>query len=82
MKEHCVHSCKGLCAALSAAEHREEVALDEYRIFMETCEYPDVRTLLESLVKDKMIALRKLKEVRALLSARFETLDQVNDAFA
>ena len=30
MAADCVHSCKGLCTALSVAEHREEEALKEF----------------------------------------------------
>jgi rubrerythrin len=82
MTTPCVHSCKGLCNALEVAEHREREAIKEYRRFAESCTYPDVRVLLEDLIKDREHSVRLLAEKRAMLQAKFDTLDQITDSFA
>ncbi len=82
MDTSCVHSCKGLCNALTVAEHREEETITEYRRFAEGCDYPDVRLLLERLIDDRRHALGMIREARAALTARFATVDQINDSFA
>lgn len=82
METSCVHSCRGLCNALTAAEHREEEAIEEYRRFAEQCDYPDVRVALERLIFGRRQALDLLRETRAMLSSRFDALDRINDAFA
>ncbi len=82
MDTSCVHSCKGLCNALTVAEHHEEAAISEYRQFAEQCDYPDVRLLLERLIEDRRQALGMIREARAALTARFATVDQINDSFA
>lgn len=81
-KQKCVHSCKGLCTALSVAEHREEEALAEYRQFAASCDYADVRELLDALIADREKALALLREKRALLEAKFTIIDRINDSFA
>lgn len=78
----CVHSCKGLCSALTVAEHREEEALKEYQRFADQCDYPDVRILLERMIEEHRRALGMLREARAALTARFATVDLVNESFA
>ncbi|MBI5471095.1 MAG: hypothetical protein HY961_01985 [Ignavibacteriae bacterium] len=78
----CAHSCKGLCNALEIAEHREREAIKEYGRFAENCDYPDVRVLLQEVIKDREHSLRMLEEKRAMLVAKFETLDNINDSFA
>ena len=82
MKPLCVHSCKGLCNALEVAEHRECEAIKEYKAFAENCDYPDVRVLLEDLVKEQERALKILQEKRQILSVKFEMTDRINDNFA
>jgi hypothetical protein len=82
MTSNCVHSCKGLCNALATAEHREREALKEYRRFLETCDYPDVRTILTGLIRQREEALKTLQEQRAVLAAKFDTVDRINDSFA
>jgi rubrerythrin len=64
------------------AEHREREAIREFRQFADTCDYPDVRILLERLIRERERGLRDLRETRAALSVRFETLDNINDSFA
>jgi rubrerythrin len=81
MTTPCVHSCKGLCNALEVAEHREVEAIKEYKRFAESCTYPDVRVLLEDLIKDREHSVRLLREKRAALQAKFDTLDQITDSF-
>ena len=81
MERTCVHSCKGLCQALELAEHREEQALQEYRRFAGTCDYPDVRLILEDLIRERERALGLLREKRKVLTARFNMIDNINESF-
>lgn len=81
MTTPCVHSCKGLCNALELAEHRENEAIKEYQRFAERCTYPDVRALLFELIDDRQHSLRLLREKRAILQAKFDTLDQITESF-
>jgi rubrerythrin len=82
MSDRCVHSCKGLCSALEVAEKRERDAMEEYRQFAATCDYPDVRSLLEELIGHREEGLRLLRMTREMLSGRFDTLDDITDSFA
>jgi rubrerythrin len=71
MKPDCVHSCKGLCNALTVAEHREAEAINEYREYAQTCDYPEIRDILETLVREQ----------RAVLEVKFSTIDRINESF-
>ncbi|HEX7572102.1 MAG TPA: hypothetical protein VF514_03345 [Bacteroidota bacterium] len=82
MNTTCVHSCKGLCAALEVAEHREQEAIREYRKFAGGCDYPDVRQILEELIRDREKALAVLREKREILTVKFNAIDRINDSFA
>ncbi len=82
MEPKCVHSCKGLCSALSLAEQREETAIGEYRRFAEECDYPDVKVMLERLVSERQRALQALRDLQSLLTQRFATIDNISDSFA
>lgn len=82
MSPTCVHSCKGLCNALSAAVRREEEAIAEYRRFAGECDYPDVKLILDSLVAERERALSQLRETRATLAGKFDVIDRINDSFA
>ena len=82
MERKCVHSCKGLCNALEVAEHREREAIKEYRRFALECDYPDVRDMLETLIRDRERSLEVLREKREMIMVRFGTLDNINDSFA
>ena len=82
MKATCVHSCKGLCNALQVAEHREQEAIKEYREYAAQCDYPDVRELLEELVRSREQAIRVLRQKREALEVRFAMIDRINDSFA
>jgi rubrerythrin len=82
MNTTCVHSCKGLCAALEVAEHREQEAIREYRKFAGGCDYPDVRQILEELIRDREKALAVLREKREILTVKFDAIDRINDSFA
>ena len=82
MNTTCVHSCKGLCAALEVAEHREQEAIREYRKFAGGCDYPDVRQILEDLIRDRERALALLREKREMLTVKFNAIDRINDSFA
>ncbi len=82
MKVTCVHSCKGLCNALEVAEHREQEAIKEYREYAAQCDYPDVRTLMQELIRDREQALQMLRRKREELEVRFAMIDKINDSFA
>jgi rubrerythrin len=82
MNTTCVHSCKGLCSALEVAEHREQEAIREYRKFASGCDYPDVREILDELVRDRERALKFLREKREILTVKFNAIDRINDSFA
>lgn len=82
MERKCVHSCKGLCNALEVAEHRERETIKEYRRFALECDYPDVRDMLETLIRDRERSLEVLREKREMIMVRFNTLDNINDSFA
>ena len=82
MKATCVHSCKGLCHALQVAEHHEQEAIKEYREYAAQCDYPDVKELLEELVRSREQAIRVLWQKREALEVRFAMIDRINDSFA
>jgi rubrerythrin len=79
---NCVHSCKGLCNALSLAEFREAESIKEYTRFLEECDYPEVREILGELIRDRERALLSLRAKRTALQVKFDTLDNINDSFA
>ncbi len=81
MNTNCIHSCKGLCNALEVAEHRELQAIREYKNFGDKCDYPDVRVLLEQLIREREASLKVLVETRVILAAKFEVLDNITDSF-
>jgi rubrerythrin len=82
MEKSCVHSCKGLCNALQVAEHREQEAIREYRTYASQCDYADVRTLLEDLIRDREKALAGLREKREVLHAKFAVIDKMNESLS
>jgi rubrerythrin len=81
MKAKCVHSCKGLCNALQVAEQREQETIKEYREYAAQCDYPDVRELLEELVRSRERAIQELRQKREALEVRFAMVDRINDSF-
>ena len=82
MDPSCVHSCKGLCNALDAAEEREQQAIVFYRQYAVECDYPDVRELLHDLIRERERALAMLREKKVILAAKFDVVDGINDSFA
>jgi rubrerythrin len=82
MDPNCMHSCKGLCSALELAERREQEAVGMYREYLASCDYPDVREILESLVSEREHAIAVLREKREILTVKFDTLEKINDSFA
>jgi rubrerythrin len=82
MMPKCVHSCRGLCAALSIAQKKEEEAIREYSEFAAECDYADVRLLLDQLIADRKRALNSLQKLDVLLKDRFAVIDDINDSFA
>lgn len=78
----CAHSCKGLCRALEVAEQREVEAIKEFTAFAADCDYPDVRDMLLTLIRQRERTLHMLREKRAELTVRFATIDKINDSFA
>ena len=82
MEKPCVRSCKGLCNALTVAEHHEEEMIKEYRMYASQCDYPDVRQLLEELIADRERGIRLIREKRDMLTARFATTDSISESFS
>jgi len=82
MNPNCVHSCKGLCTALEVAEHREQEAVREYRKYAAGCDYPDVRRILDQMVREREQSLARLRELREILAVKFNAIDRINESFA
>jgi len=82
MNTPCVHSCKGLCAALEVAEHREQEAIKEYAKYASSCDYPDVRAVLDELIGEREKALAFIRQKREILTVKFHAIDRINDSFA
>jgi rubrerythrin len=64
------------------AEHREQEAIREYRNYAAQCDYADVRTLLEDLIRDREKALSTLREKREALHAKFAVIDKMNESLS
>jgi len=64
------------------AEHREQEAIREYRAYAEQCDYADVRSLLEELIRDREKALQSLREKREMLHAKFAVIDTINESLS
>lgn len=82
MKPNCVHSCKGLCNALTTAEQREVEAIKEYRDYAESCDYPEVKELLDTLAHEREKMLHVLREKLAMLEVKFSMIDRITDSFS
>lgn len=80
-KSTCVHSCKGLCSALEVAEHHEREAIKEYQQYVDLCDYPDVRQIMQELINEREKGLKILQEKREILMVRFNTIDRINESF-
>jgi len=70
-----------LCSALEVAEHREREAIRGYREFAASCDYPEVRGLLEQLILDREKALAALHDKREALAVTFEMVERINESF-
>ena len=81
MKATCIHSCVGLCQALTFAEHNERDAIDQYKQYLDVCDYPDVRELLRELMDAHGRILHTLGEKRGVLESKFKTLDEIRESF-
>ncbi len=81
MAPTCVHSCKGICSALEAAERREREALEQYRDYAARCDYPDVKEILEALIADREKGLRTLAEKREIMAVKLDVIDRISESF-
>lgn len=81
MEVQCIHSCRGLCNALTVAEHRELSAIKEYQTYLDQCNYPDVQAILRDLIGQHQKALGMLQGKRAELAEKFNILDNINESF-
>lgn len=81
MEVQCIHSCRGLCNALSIAEHREVSVIKEYQTFLDQCNYPDVQAILRELITQHQRTLGMLQGKRAELTEKFNILDDINESF-
>jgi len=82
MKPTCVHSCKGFCNALEVAEHREQETIKEYTQYAASCDYPDVKAILEDLIRERERGLAALRQAREALTIRFAMIDKINESFS
>jgi len=82
MKPTCIHSCKGLCNALEVAEHREQETIKEYKQYAASCDYPDVKSLLEDLIEERERGLTALRQKHEALTVRFAMIDKINESFS
>jgi len=82
MELKCTHTCRGLCGALEIAERKEREALNLYREYASGCDYPEVRDILERLIREREQAVTGLREKRLELEVKFSTLEDINDSFA
>ncbi|MGH9425672.1 MAG: hypothetical protein ACRD2L_05115 [Terriglobia bacterium] len=82
MRSRCIHSCRGLCTALEVAEHHEAEMIREYRQYLDSCDYPEVRDILGELIRSREKELQLLREKREILRVKFDTLDSVNESFS
>ena len=81
MEVQCIHSCRGLCNALTVAEHRELSAIKEYQTYLDQCNYPDVQAILRELIGQHQKTLGMLQGKRAELTEKFNILDNINESF-
>lgn len=81
MEVQCVHSCRGLCNALTVAENRELSAIKEYQTYLDECNYPDVQVILRELIAHHQKTHTMLQEKRAELTEKFNILDSINESF-
>ncbi len=82
MDPKCVHSCNGLCNALEVADHREQEAIKEYKQYAASCDYPDVREVLETLIREREQGLALLRQKREILTVKFNIIDKINESFS
>ncbi len=81
MEVQCIHSCRGLCNALTVAEHRELSTIKEYQTYLDQCNYPDVQVILRELISQHQRMLGVLQGKRAELTEKFNILDDINQSF-
>ncbi len=81
MEVQCIHSCRGLCNALTVAEHRELSTIKEYQTYLDQCNYPDVQAILRELISQHQRMLGVLQGKRAELTEKFNILDDINQSF-
>lgn len=81
MEVQCIHSCRGLCNALTVAEHRELSAIKEYQTFLEQCNYPDVQAILKELITQHQRTVSLLQGKRTELTEKFNILENINESF-
>ena len=77
----CSRACKEYCTAIELAATREREAILQYGALRDECTYPDVKTMLNELILERKKSIELLEKTREYLRTRFETLDQVRDAF-
>jgi hypothetical protein len=75
----CAHTCKGFCTALEIATLREKEAILQYDALRDECTYPDVKAILNELIIHRQKSIRLLEEAKALIKAKFEVLEQIQN---
>ena len=82
MTQQCKRTCKGLCQAMEAAEKREREAMTAYVEAAASCDYPEVREVLQRLTRDRENGLALLRQTKEQLRSTFAVIDTINDSFA
>ena len=81
MEVQCIHSCYGLCNALTVAEQREQSAIKEYDAYLNQCNYPDVQVILRELISQHQRTLSLLQGKRMELTEKLKIMDDINESF-
>ena len=81
MEVNCMHTCQGHCNALKVAEDIESAAIDGYAKYLEGCNYPDVRVILQDMISRHEKTLQYLRERKSELTEKLNILENINESF-
>ena len=77
----CLHTCRDQCTMLNQALHEETGLVRFYQSVLHTCDYPEIRRLVEELAEERSrTAIRILQKLNEL-HARAETGNDVMSSF-
>lgn len=81
MEINCKHTCDGQCEALENIYLQETEALHRYEKLIEMCDYPDVRTFLSDLLREKQNFHTRIAAKLEELQIQSETAHHLMDSF-